>query len=79
MNNSKTIIGFRVEFIGKERKMEDYYCPVCYEKLERLSGCGAVGYMCNTCKNLVSRKKMLSRLEMEEAKKPDNHQSNPEE
>ncbi|MBR0598726.1 zinc-ribbon domain-containing protein [Sinanaerobacter chloroacetimidivorans] len=40
--------------------MEDYYCPKCFDKLERLSGCGAVGYMCNTCKRLVSRKNILS-------------------
>lgn len=48
--------------------MEDYYCPVCLDKLERLSGCGSVGYMCNTCRNLISRRKMLSRQEMEEEK-----------
>ena len=49
--------------------MEDYYCPECYDKLERLSGCGAVGYMCNTCKHLVSRQKMLSEQEMEHVKR----------
>lgn len=37
-----------------------FYCPVCYNKLERLDGCGAVGYMCHTCKRLVSRKNMLT-------------------
>ncbi|MBP6491849.1 MAG: zinc-ribbon domain-containing protein [Clostridia bacterium] len=47
--------------------MEDYYCPDCFNKLERLSGCGAVGYMCNTCKHLVSRQKMLPLNEMEKA------------
>lgn len=49
--------------------MEDYYCPVCFDKLERLSGCGTVGYMCNTCKNLVSRQRMLSQKEMEMEKR----------
>lgn len=48
--------------------MEDYYCPDCFNKLERLSGCGAVGYMCNTCKHLVSRQKMLSHHEVSEVK-----------
>lgn len=59
--------------------MEDYYCPECFEKLERLSGCGAVGYMCNTCKHLISRQKMLSRQEMEEAKQHDKNEEIPEE
>lgn len=38
---------------------EDYYCPICLDKLERLSGCGAVGYLCHSCKRLISRKEML--------------------
>lgn len=59
--------------------MEDYYCPKCFDKLERLSGCGAVGYMCNTCKNLVSRQKMLSQQGMEEAKRRRQDEENPEE
>jgi hypothetical protein len=37
-----------------------YYCPTCNGELEMLSGCGAVGYFCNHCKKLVSRKKMLA-------------------
>ena len=57
--------------------MEDYYCPDCFDKLERLSGCGAVGYMCNTCKHLVSRQKMLSEHDVENAK--NQKYSNPEE
>ena len=59
--------------------MEDYYCPKCFDKLERLSGCGAVGYMCNTCKNLVSRKEMLTEQEMEEVKHHHQDKENPEE
>ena len=58
--------------------MEDYYCPVCFGKLEKLSGCGAVGYMCGTCKSLVSRQKMLSFHEMENAKQH-LQEENPEE
>jgi hypothetical protein len=57
--------------------MEDYYCPDCFDKLERLSGCGAVGYMCNTCKHLVSRQKMLPEEAMEIAKQQ--KENNPEE
>jgi len=37
-----------------------YYCPTCDGELERLSGCGAVGYFCNHCRLLVSRQKMLA-------------------
>lgn len=58
--------------------MEDFYCPDCFDKLERLSGCGAVGYMCNTCKHLISRQKMLTRQQMEE-KKSNQNEKNPEE
>ena len=46
---------------------QKYYCHKCGEELERLSGCGAVGYFCNRCKGLVSRSKMLTREEMEKA------------
>lgn len=53
----------------KGAHMEDYYCPECFDKLERLSGCGAVGYICNTCKHLISRQKMLTEQQAEEAKR----------
>lgn len=59
--------------------MEDFYCPECFEKLERLSGCGAVGYMCNTCKHLISRQKMFSHDQMEAAKQNRQKEKNPEE
>ena len=59
--------------------MEDYYCPDCHDKLERLSGCGAVGYMCNTCKHLISRQKMLSLQDKEEAERRHTEEINPEE
>ncbi|MDF3002768.1 MAG: hypothetical protein K0Q48_2887 [Bacillota bacterium] len=44
--------------------MEDYYCPDCGNKLERISGCGTVGYMCDTCKHLVSKSKILTEQEL---------------
>ena len=59
--------------------MEDYYCPECLSRLEKLSGCGAVGYMCNTCKHLISRKRMLTLQEMEEAGRNHQAEKNPEE
>ncbi len=37
-----------------------YYCPECKSKLEELSGCGAMGYFCNSCNKLISRKRILS-------------------
>ena len=46
-----------------------YYCPECKNKLEELSGCGVVGYFCNTCNKLISRKIMLSEDHMQAAKK----------
>ena len=46
--------------------MEDYYCPKCLDKLERISGCGTVGYMCNTCKSLVSKGKILNSEQMKD-------------
>ena len=58
--------------------MEDYYCPKCFDQLERLSGCGAVGYICNSCKNLISRKQMLTLQEMEEAKRRRHEENSPE-
>lgn len=59
--------------------MEDYYCPECFDKLERLSGCGAVGYMCNTCKHLISRQKMLTEQQVEEVKRNRKNEKTPEE
>ncbi len=49
--------------------MQDYYCPNCFNQLEKISGCGTVGYMCNSCKHLVSKQKILTEKEMEKAKK----------
>lgn len=59
--------------------MDNYYCPECFNKLERLSGCGAVGYMCNTCKHLVSRQKMLTEQQAEEARQDHKNEKSPEE
>lgn len=49
-----------------------YYCPECKKELEELSGCGAVGYFCNSCNKLISRKKILSE---EEKRSDDNGKS----
>lgn len=59
--------------------MEKYYCPVCFDQLEKLSGCGTVGYMCNTCKHLVSRQKMLTEQAMKEEKHHLQKDNDPEE
>jgi len=58
--------------------MEDFYCPECFDKLERLSGCGAVGYMCNTCKHLVSRQRMLTEQQADEAREKSKNEETPE-
>ena len=47
--------------------MEDqYYCPDCGHKLEVLSGCGSVSYFCNTCKLLISRKRIMNETQLTE-------------
>lgn len=49
--------------------MEDFYCPKCFSKLKRFEGCGAVGYFCDSCKTLISKKKILSHEEAEKRSK----------
>ena len=39
---------------------EQYYCPNCGHKLEMLAGCGSISYFCNTCKLLISSKKIMT-------------------
>ncbi len=46
--------------------MEDFYCPNCFDKLDRYEGCGSIGYFCPTCKGLISRSKMLTFEQMKE-------------
>ena len=41
-----------------------YYCPKCSGELERIASCGTVGYFCNSCRNLVSKSKILTQSEM---------------
>lgn len=45
---------------------EQYYCPDCGHKLEVLSGCGSVSYFCNTCKLLISRKRIMDEAQLTE-------------
>lgn len=49
--------------------MEEYYCPDCKNKLEALKGWGSVSYFCKDCKSLKSRKRILTKKQMEESKK----------
>jgi len=44
-----------------------YYCPKCSGELERIASCGTVGYFCNSCRNLVSKSKILTHDEMEKS------------
>jgi len=37
-----------------------YYCPNCRSELEEISSCGSVGYFCNKCNELISRKRILT-------------------
>ncbi|MDF2615017.1 MAG: hypothetical protein K0S71_2803 [Clostridia bacterium] len=43
---------------------ETFYCPDCSSKLERIYGCGSDSYLCNTCRNLISRKRILTEKDM---------------
>ncbi len=40
--------------------MPKFYCPKCQSVLEEHNSCGSVSFFCDTCKELVSRSKMLS-------------------
>ncbi len=46
---------------------KSYYCPKCSGELEKIASCGTVGYFCNSCKNLVSKSKILTYEEIERA------------
>ncbi|NDL68196.1 zinc-ribbon domain-containing protein [Anaerotalea alkaliphila] len=41
----------------------NYYCPKCGNVLEKVEGCGSVSYLCDHCKELVSRSKVVSEEE----------------
>ena len=45
---------------------EEYYCPDCGHKLEVLAGCGSVSYFCNTCKLVISRKRIMTEEQLTE-------------
>ncbi|MBC8059653.1 MAG: zinc-ribbon domain-containing protein [Clostridiaceae bacterium] len=45
---------------------EQYYCPDCGNKLEVLAGCGSVSYFCNTCKLIISRKRIMTEAQLTE-------------
>lgn len=47
---------------------KQYYCPKCFDELEKLASCGTVGYFCNTCKSLVSKSKIITKEESEKLK-----------
>ncbi len=44
---------------------DDYFCPICFNKLKEISGCGAVNYFCDNCKSLISKSKMLKEEELQ--------------
>ena len=46
---------------------QKYYCPKCSSELEKIASCGTVGYFCNSCRNLVSKSKILTHEEIEKA------------
>ncbi len=39
---------------------KSFYCPDCSHKLEEIKGCGSVGYFCDHCKKLISKKSILT-------------------
>ncbi len=46
---------------------EKYYCPDCKGPLEELTGCGTQGFFCDSCKKLISRKKILSEQDLQKS------------
>ena len=53
--------------INEGDKVEnEFYCPECKSKLEKISGCGSVSYFCQKCNSLISRKRILSEKEAKE-------------
>lgn len=44
---------------------EKKYCPKCLKEVEVIKGCGSVSYFCNSCNELISSKKVLSKEEKE--------------
>jgi transposase-like protein len=50
-----------------EKKEIIYYCPNCSSELEKISSCGSVGYFCNKCNELISRKRILSKKQLKNA------------
>lgn len=44
---------------------KEYFCPECNSKLEKIEGCGSVGYLCDKCKKLISRKRILTKEQIE--------------
>lgn len=45
---------------------ESFYCPDCNNKLEEIKGCGSVGYFCDHCKKLISKKSILTEVQMKD-------------
>ncbi len=45
---------------------EQYFCPECKGLLEKIQGCGSVGYFCDNCKKLVSRKRILTEEQLKD-------------
>ena len=52
--------------------VKDYYCPHCSSKLEVMNSWGSLSYFCMECKMLVSRKKILTKEQVEEKESKEN-------
>ena len=59
----------KLKYLWGGFKMEEYYCPDCTNELEALKGWGSVSYFCKVCNSLKSRKRILTKKQMEEVKK----------
>lgn len=56
----KDILSLNQIIIEGEVMEKSFYCPECKSKLEEITGCGSVGYFCDHCKKLISRKAILT-------------------
>ena len=53
---------------GGFNMIKEYYCPKCISQLEVFDSWGAVSFFCKDCKTLVSRKKILTKEEVDKMK-----------
>lgn len=52
--------------------MKEYFCPVCFNKIDVMVSWGSTSYYCMECNMMVSSKKILTKEQKEELEKENN-------